>query len=103
MNECEFEKKQGLERLTNIVRTLKIEQRKVWYIHNNEKLPEHKIELDEYEIEKKSIHKETGLQHKVGSNQIRGYGKLEPGNLLVNAPVNSEPPVSLTALASGKN
>ena len=45
MNECEFEKKQGLERLTNIVRSLKIEPRKVWYIHNNEKLPEHKIEL----------------------------------------------------------
>ena len=46
MNECEFEKKQGLERLTNIVRSLKIEQRKVWYIHNNEKLLEHKIELE---------------------------------------------------------
>ena len=37
MNECEYEKKQALERLTNIVRSLNMEQRKVWYIHNNEK------------------------------------------------------------------
>jgi hypothetical protein len=45
MNECEYEPKQALERLTNIVRSLNINQRKVWYIHNNEKLPQHKIEL----------------------------------------------------------
>ena len=46
MNECEYEPKQALERLTNIVKSLNIEQRKVWYIHNNEKLPQHKIELN---------------------------------------------------------
>ena len=46
MNECEFEKKQALERLDNIVNSLNLDPKKVWYIHNGEKLPEHKIELN---------------------------------------------------------
>ena len=45
MNECEFEKKQALERLDRILGSLKLDPKKVWFIHNGEKLPEHKIEL----------------------------------------------------------
>ncbi len=46
MNECEFEKKQALERLDKIVKSYKINPKKVWFIHNGEKLPEHKQELN---------------------------------------------------------
>jgi len=46
MNECEFEKKQALERLDQIVKDLEMDPKRVWYIHNNEKLPEHKQELN---------------------------------------------------------
>ncbi len=46
MNECEFEKKQALERLDNIVKSIGLNPKKVWFIHNGEKLPEHKIELN---------------------------------------------------------
>lgn len=45
MNECEFEKKQALERLDKIVKSYKINPKKVWFIHNGEKLPEHKEQL----------------------------------------------------------
>ena len=45
MNECEFEKKQALERLDSIVKSLDLNPKKVWYIHNGEKLPEHKKEI----------------------------------------------------------
>jgi hypothetical protein len=46
MNECEFETKQSLERLDKIVKLHKINPKKVWFIHNGEKLPEHKQELN---------------------------------------------------------
>jgi hypothetical protein len=46
MNECEFEKKQALERLDMILGSLEVNPKKVWFIHNGEKLPEHKIELN---------------------------------------------------------
>lgn len=46
MNECEFEKKQALERLDKIVKKLRINPKQVWFIHNGEKLPEHKQELN---------------------------------------------------------
>ena len=45
MNECEFETKQALERLDRIVKFLKLNPKKVWFIHNGEKLLEHKNEL----------------------------------------------------------
>jgi len=45
MNECEFETKDALERLDDIVKSLGLNPKKVWYIHNNEKLPQYKIEL----------------------------------------------------------
>jgi len=46
MNECEFEKKQALERLDKILKKYKINPKKVWFIHNGEKLSEHKKELN---------------------------------------------------------
>jgi hypothetical protein len=46
MNECEFEKKQALERLDKIVKKLRINPKQVWFIHNGEKLTEHKEELN---------------------------------------------------------
>jgi hypothetical protein len=46
MNECEFEKKQALERLDKIVKLHNINPNKVWFIHNGEKLQEHKQELN---------------------------------------------------------
>ena len=45
MNECEFEPKQALERLDAIVKSLDIDPVRIWFIHNGEKLSEHKNEI----------------------------------------------------------
>ena len=45
MNECEFEFKNSLKLLDQIVKRLKLNPKQIWFINNNEKLEEYKLEL----------------------------------------------------------
>jgi hypothetical protein len=45
MNECEFESKKALELLDEIIKRLKLDPKQIWFINNNEKLDEYKVNL----------------------------------------------------------
>ena len=46
MNECEFESKKSLELLDKIIVRLKLNPKQVWFINNNEKLEDYRVELN---------------------------------------------------------
>lgn len=95
MNECEIETKDSLERLTNIVKSLGIDEKKVWFVNNNAKLNEYREELNS----KINVHTTNLMSNRIRNGQRTDFvEKKESGSFFLC--MNRTPKIHRYALLS---